>query len=296
MLATVGGNYIDPQTWARIYQSLGFEAVGAIVCPAKNDTALHFIDVGQGDAVLIQQNDAFCLIDAGTRESETDLLNYLDSVGVQSIKLLVMTHPHADHIGSMRAVLRHVKVEQVLLPDFSKSKSAPSFTLERVLEEIASQKIRAVTAQIGQSFSIGKGSLTVLRAGVPTEGFNDVSPVLRFNAPNITFLDTGDGEIAVEENAQQGGLPLDSVVFKAAHHGSNTANSPTFLRAVGPEYVVVSCGQANNFGHPNAEALDSFSAVGAQILRTDQRGNIVILGTPQGVKIHWAASEQEEAA
>lgn len=296
VLTTALGDRMEPQDWAKLYHALGFEAVGVPVRPTEGDTALHFIDVGQGDAVLIQQDGEFCLIDAGTRESETDLLNYLDSLGVQSIKLLVMTHPHADHIGSMRAVLRHVAVEQVLLPDFSKSKSAPSYTLERVLEEIAAQNVPVVTAQIGQSFPIGEGTLNVLRAGVESNGFNDISPVLRFDGRGLTFLDTGDGEKAVEENALQGGLPLGSIVFKAGHHGSNTSNLPEFLRAVRPQYVVISCGLGNSYGHPDQEALDSFSAVDAQVLRTDQLGSVVILGTPEGVEIHSARNGQEEAA
>lgn len=292
----IAGDSMSPQDWAKLYQALGFQAAGVPICPKAGDTALHFIDVGQGDAVLIQQDNEFCLIDAGTREAETDLLNYLDSLGVQSLKLLVMTHPHGDHIGSMRAVLRHLPVEQVLLPDFAKSDEEASYTLERVLDEIEEQGVPAVTARIGQTFPVGTGKLTVLRAGVETDEWNDISPVLRFDGCGLTFLDTGDGEKAVEENALQGGLNLSVIVFKAGHHGSNTSNLPEFLRAADPKYVVISCGLDNSYGHPDPEALDSFAAVGTQVLRTDQLGNVVISDTPQGVEIHSARNGRQQRA
>ena len=283
------------EVWRQLQQLLGFESTVVPVRPTAGDTALHFIDVGQGDAVLIEHNGEFCLIDAGTRECETDLLNYLDNAGVDRIKLMVMTHPHADHIGSMRAVLRHVPVEQVLLPDLAKADAAPSHTLERVLEEIAAQKLPTVTAAPGQSYAIGGGTLSVLAAGVNTRNYNDISPVLRFDGQGLSFLNTGDGEVAVEEDALAAGLDLSATVFKAGHHGSRTSNTPAFLRAVGPEYVVISCGQGNSYGHPNTEALEAYAAVNAQVYRTDQLGSVVILGTPQGVEVHTDKNRQEGA-
>ena len=281
--------------WQQLQQMLGFESTAVPVRPTEGDTALHFIDVGQGDSVLVEQNGEFCLIDAGTRDCEADLLNYLDSAGVERIKLLVMTHPHADHIGSMRAVLRHLPVEQVLLPDFSKADAAPSHTLERVLEEIAAQQIPTVTAAPGQTYAIGGGTLSVLAAGVNTKNYNDISPVLRFDGQGLSFVNTGDGELAVEEDALAAGVDLAATVFKAGHHGSRTSNTQAFLRAIGPEYVVISCGQGNSYGHPNTEALESYAAVDAKVYRTDQLGNVVILGTPQGVEVYTNKNGQEGA-
>ena len=298
ILTSLPEGWISEDVWNQIYHALGFSAPAAPVRPTGGDTAIHFIDVGQGDSVLIEQDGEYCLIDAGTRECEEDLLAYLDSLDVRSIRLMVMTHPHADHIGSMRAVLQHCDVQQVLLPDFSLINAAPSHTTERVLEEIALQQIPTMTAAPGQTYAIGSGTLSVLAAGVETSNYNDISPVLRFDGQGLSFIDTGDGEIDVEDDALRQNVNLPAIVLKAGHHGSDTSNTRRFVEAVGPEYVVISCGRGNSYGHPTQQALDSFAAVDAQVYRTDLLGSVVILGSPTGVEVYSSANglEQEAAA
>ncbi|MEG0167016.1 MAG: MBL fold metallo-hydrolase, partial [Ruthenibacterium sp.] len=113
-------------TWKKLYQKAGLSAAPHTVADSAGlATKVHFIDVGQADATLVEQDGKFALIDAGDFTSQIDLLNYLDDVGVKTIDLLIMTHPHTDHIGGMEAVLKRYRVKQVLLPDFSK---APAIT------------------------------------------------------------------------------------------------------------------------------------------------------------------------
>lgn len=289
-------------SWEAIFRGAGLEAQPLPAEGLGSDAAaVHFIDVGQGDATLLQSGGEYCLVDAGEPESEQALLGYLRGMGVTELRLLVMSHPHADHIGSMAAVLENLQVDEVLLPDLGKAPYPTTATFERVMQTILEKGIPAVTAEPGQSFALGGGALKVLQAGVETENYNDLSQVLWFEAGGLSVALSGDGEKAVEKAAlAAGGLPRVQV-FKAAHHGSNTSNTEEFLWALRPRYVVVSCGANNSYGHPHAEPLERFGAVGAQVLRTDLNGSVVLAEEGGGLRLYTArqeagADQEQEAA
>ena len=280
-------------SWESIFSRVGLEAQPL---PAEGlaaaANAVHFIDVGQGDATLLQSGGEYCLVDAGEPDSEDALLAYLRGMGVSRLKLLVMSHPHADHIGSMAAVLQEFPVDEVLLPDFDKAPYPTTATFERVMQLILDKGIPAVTAAPGQRFALGNGAVQVLDAGVETENYNDLSQVLHFEAGGLSVLLTGDGEKAVEKAALgAGGLPHVQV-FKAAHHGSNTSNTEDFLWAVRPRYVVVSCGANNSYGHPHKEPVVRFAALGAQVLRTDENGSVVLAEEENGLRLYTARTPE----
>ena len=284
-------------SWNDLYAAVGLtEPLPAGELPQSAD-AVHFIDVGQADATLLQSGGEYCLVDAGETDSEQALLSYLEQRGVTRLKLLVMSHPHSDHIGSMAAVLDAVEVEQILLPDFDKAPYPTTRLFERVMEAVEASGAQVYTAATGESFAVGGGALTVLDAGVETDNYNDLSPVLYFRAGELTVLLSGDGETPVEQAALETGTLQSAAVFKAAHHGSNTSNSEEFLRAVRPRYVVVSCGLGNSYGHPHAEPMERFAALGAQVLRTDRDGSVVIAAAGTGLQSYTAnAADEQEAA
>lgn len=281
-------------TWQDFYDRLQVNTLpqGLEQVPADGQ-AVHFIDVGQADATLLQSGQEYCLVDAGEASSEEALLAYLDGMGITRLKLLVMTHPHADHIGSMKAVLEHVQVEQVLLPDFDKAPYPTTRTFERVMDTIEEQNIPTVTAQPGQEFTIGAATLSVLANGVETDNYNNLSQVLFFSAPGLRVMLTGDGETEVEQDALAHCELPQTDVFKAAHHGSSTSNTLAFLQAIRPQYVVVSCGKDNSYGHPHEEAMQNYTMVGAQVLRTDQDGSVVIAATESGLQCYTASGGQQ---
>lgn len=277
-------------TWEDIYNALGVSAQPQGLTDLPQDAqAVHFIDVGQADATLLQSGQEYCLVDAGEAASEEALLNYLDRQGITKLKLLVMSHPHADHIGSMQAVLEHVQVEQVLLPDFDKAPYPTTRTFERVMDTIEQQNIPTVTAQAGQDFAIGEATLSVLANGVETDNYNNLSQVLFFSAPGLRVMLTGDGETEVEEDALAHCELPQVDVFKAAHHGSSTSNTLSFLQAIRPQYVVVSCGKDNSYGHPNKQALQNYAMIGAQVFRTDENGTVAIAATEDGLQCYTAS-------
>ena len=135
-------------TWEQLYALFGVsELMPQLPEQAQNAaTKIHFIDVGQGDAVLIEQDGCFALIDAGERDAAETLVAYLRAAGVDRLTLLVMTHPHTDHIGGMRAVLDAFPVDAVLLPDFTKAPMPATSTFTKLLEAVAEKRIPAETA------------------------------------------------------------------------------------------------------------------------------------------------------
>lgn len=255
---------------------------------AAGETQLHFIDVGQGDAVLIANGGEYALIDCGTEECEVQLLGYLEQMGITRIKLLVMTHPHADHIGSMDAVLEAVKVDTLLLPDLTKAEQYPTTAcFERVLTAAGQNGCAVQTAYDGAWYTVGGGTLTVLSTGIQTDNYNNISLCTRYTAGGFAFVDTGDAELPVEELLLRSGQPLSAAVFKAAHHGSGTSNSLAFLEAINPKVVVVSCGVENSYGHPHEQPMDNYISVDADIYRTDEQGSVVITHSPtNGLQVY----------
>lgn len=297
LYVSVGSGVGAAPTWQEIYTAVGLaDPLPVSDLPADAD-AVHFIDVGQADATLLQSGGEYCLVDAGDTDSEQALMNYLEQRGVTRLKLLVMSHPHADHIGSMAAVLQKIEVEQVLLPDFDKAPYPTTRLFETVMQAIEDSGAAVTTAGAGQSFPVGNGSLRVLAAGVETDNYNDLSQVLLFESGELSVLLSGDGEKPVEQAALETGAVPQADVFKAAHHGSDTSNTLDFLRAIRPQYVVISCGLGNSYGHPHAGALERFEQVGAQVLRTDQDGSVVIAATEGDLQSYTAnAAGQKEAA
>ena len=199
-VSAAGGVGAAP-TWQEIYTAVGLaDPLPAADLPENTD-AVHFIDVGQADATLLQSGGEYCLVDAGDTDSEQKLMEYLEQRGVTRLKLLVMSHPHADHIGSMTAVLEKLDVEQVLLPDFDKAPYPTTRLFEKVMEAIEASGAAVTTAAPGQSFPVGSGTLQVLAAGVETDNYNDLSQVLLFESGELSVVLSGDGEKPVEQAA-----------------------------------------------------------------------------------------------
>lgn len=282
------------------------EKTGAPVSAAQGDTGgggsasgtleVYFFDVGQGDSELIRlPGGENILIDAGTSSTEDELVGELRSLGAETLDLVVATHPHADHIGGMAAVIDAFDVRQVVMPRISESDTPTTKTYENLLQSIADKGLTITPAEPGDELlSSGGAVLTVLAPNGEDYGdLNNYSVVLRLTYGEDSFLFTGDAEEASEEEMRSLNWPLTATVLKCGHHGSETSTSPAFLDAVSPQYAVISCGVDNDYGHPDAVTLEKLEAAGAEVFRTDRQGTILASTEGSGVTMTALGKAEE---
>ncbi|NLG89893.1 MAG: MBL fold metallo-hydrolase [Clostridiaceae bacterium] len=251
---------------------------------ASADLAVHFIDVGQGDAVLIEcdEYDQWALIDAGDRfrDPVAKLRSYLESQDVDAIHLLMATHPHADHIGGMSMILEEFTV--LLVAD--SGYEATSALWRDYKELLMTTPIPVIFPRRGDVIQLGNLELEVLHPSDPVDRYaneNNASIVIRLEYGDVSFLFTGDVEALGEsemlsELGNSASELLDVDILKVAHHGSRTSSSEAFLSVVTPEVAVISVGEGNRYGLPDEEALHALAEVGAEVYRTDHHGTVVI--------------------
>lgn len=241
--------------------------------PALGESVqVHFIDVGQGDAVFIQGAQECVLIDSGPGDQEEAILNYLEEQRVETIDLCIATHPHEDHIGNMAQIINRYHVKAFAMPD----KTATTEVYRRMLLALQEEQIKPQLIRQGSEFLFSDFSIHILSPISDSyEETNDYSTVARLTVGDTAFLLTGDAEESVEKEILQSGQSVRAQVLKVGHHGSSTSTSKAFLEAVDPEYGVISCSKDNSYGHPNKETLMKLAAQNVEVLRTDEVGDIV---------------------
>jgi competence protein ComEC len=258
---------------------------------ADGGLEIVFIDVGQGDAVAIRTPAGrWVLVDAGERDvgwdaGERRVLPYLRARGADRIEALVLTHPHADHVGGAAAVMRGMRVERVIEPGMPLGSSVYLETLraaeERGVEWAAARQDRSLQID-GVELLFLWPAVDVLDA--PADP-NDISAVIRVRYAGFSALLTGDAPAWVEERlVARYGAALRADVLKAGHHGSRTSSSGAFLDAVEPALVVVSAGVRNDYGHPHREVLRRLHGRGIGVARTDQDGTVRVAVEPGGLQ------------
>ena len=261
------------KTWQDVYITTGMRE--DVNTSAASDFEVHTIDVGQGDATLIRQGESFALIDAGIPENSMVLTDYLKKAGVEKLDCVVMTHPHADHIGGMVDIINNFEISLMIMPDYNLEPAPTTKVFENVLKALtAKEGIAIETATIGREIPIGTGMITVVGIGVQGEGLNNISVSTRFTQGDVSYLNTGDLETVGEKALMAGVQPIQSDIYKGGHHGSNTSSSKGFMDIVKPDYVAVSCGEDNDYGHPHKKIVSRYDDMGAKTLRTDERGTI----------------------
>lgn len=239
----------------------------------KNSLAVHYIDVGQGDSILISQDDHYMLIDAGENDQGTVVLKYLKDHGISSLDYIVGTHPHSDHIGGLDDVIANMDVENVILPKVIHDTK----TYKDVLTAVSDKNLKITPPVPGDVFNLGSASIIILAPNKSKyDEINDYSVVLKVTYGNNSFLFTGDAEKTSEsEMLKLHGFDLKSDVLKVGHHGSTTSSTKDFLYAVNPKYAVIQVGEYNDYSHPNQEILDRLN--GKAIYRNDLLGTILAI-------------------
>ncbi len=274
-------------TWQRIFEALGQEEEVALTLP-EGVSAVHVIDIGQGDAVLLQQGGAFALIDTGEAEMSNVLIAYLKSQGVETLEYLIVTHMHSDHMGGAGSVLANFNVKKVLLPNGALSPKPEYYGCAALLNTIKKGGYDNETPAIGAVYPLGVGTIEIVSAGIASDGQNNASLAVYYMVTSedvFSYLATADGEKPYEKDLLQNGYMRRALIFKAGHHGSYTSNGSALLEAAMPAYVAISCGANNAYGYPHTTPLANFEAVGAEVLRTDLNGTIVFLLGENGIEV-----------
>jgi competence protein ComEC len=255
---------------------------------APNEIRVHYIDVGQGDAVLIQSAQNAVLIDGGDAKAQQALLDYLRLAEVKDIDYVIATHPHADHIGGLPKVIRQFGVRGVIMPDVVHT----SGTFDKLLAAIEKKGLRITVPKVGDAFAAGIIKFTVLSPGKKFKDLNNMSIVVRVTHGETAFLFTGDAEDKSENEMLKTRQPLRADVLKVGHHGSRTSTTENFLDAVRPSAAIVSCGHDNSYNHPNKETVMKLSKPERKIVlfRTDRDGSVVI--TTDGRKVTLPAKKK----
>lgn len=237
---------------------------------------LHFIDVGQGDAVLIQTPDQRAvLVDAGPNKAHVAQL--LTRQGIKTLTLAVATHPHADHIGGMDEVLEKLTVENYM----DNGTPHTTQTYQNVLTALEQSSARRLKAG-PRRLRLGKLTLRVLPLPQNADNLNNRSIVLLGSYGEFDFLLPGDAETEQIHHVLEH-IDLPSVeVLKASHHGSRNGLTPAWLQTLSPRVVVIPVGADNRYGHPHQSALRYYRATAEQVLRNDHHGNIRIRGFEDG--------------
>lgn len=245
---------------------------------------VRYFDMGQGNASLVESAGAYMLIDTGNYEDVQKLKELLTAAGVTKLDYMVATHPHADHIGSLATVIREYEIENLFMPDVE----ADTKTF-RVAVEAAEQKSLSMThPEVGSVYPLGDVSFQILApVGTDYKEINDYSIALRLSCGTTDFLWTGDAEEISEREMLNEDMVLEAEVYHAGHHGSNSSSSGEFLQAIDPDYVVISCGQDNDYGYPHEEVMERIKKMEAEVFVTSRTGHLKV--TCQNDELVWAA-------
>lgn len=268
--------------WSDISAALG---VTNPPVTAEGELEIHFIDVDNADCIFVRQQDKTMLIDAGESHTYDRVESYLEDYGVTHLDLVIATHPHADHIGGMPAVLEHFSVGEFVMSFMPEDATPTTKTYIHMLELLDEKEIPVHEAQVGDVYELGIARLQILGPIEETDEKNDMSVVTRLTFGDRAFLFTGDAESGVEKQLVNSGYDLSADVLKLGHHGSKTSSSSLFLKTVSPQCVVATCGADNDYGHPHREVLQRLDSMGITLYRADISGNIVITSDGETFKV-----------
>ena len=254
----------------------------------SGELQIHYKDVGQGDATLIQCDGMNMLIDAGENDKGMQVRVYLEKQGVKKLDYVIGTHPDSDHIGGLDVVIYNFDCGTILMPDYEKDTK----TYDDVIQTIKNKHYKITEPIVGTTYELGQAEFTIIAPNRDYDDANDASIGLVLTYGEQSFLFTGDAEEAAEADIVKNGIDIQAKVYTAGHHGSRTSSSEELLELVKPEIVVISCGEDNSYGHPHADILNYCRTNKIPVYRTDMQGTIVV--KTDGKRLTWNMSPYEE--
>ncbi len=248
------------------------------------DAEVDFIDVGQGDSTLVCSDGKYMLIDTGDRDVENTLINHLKERGVKKLDYLVLTHPHADHIGEAAEIVEGFNIGKIIMPRVPDDLTPTSSVYEDLLDAAANKGLK-IRAARNESFELGEISVQTYAAEGAYSNLNDYSVVLRLTHGENSFLITGDCEKQEESELLERGCDVSADVLKVGHHGSDTSSTSQWLKEVGAQYAVISCGADNKYGHPDEETYSRICKYVKNVYVTAEDGSLAFESDGKGLTV-----------
>ena len=234
---------------------------------------VKFIDVGQGDSILIHSNGYSALIDTGPVESSVELSRSLRESNIETVDVLILSHLHLAHSGGVPQIFEDFYVENIILPELS-SFSDGIYSAELAINEVTRSKGKVYKASEGMNFKLGDFDITVVVVYPNFVNENNQSVIIKAEIDGKIFLFTGDAEKETENKLVAKNKDINCDVLKVAHHGSNTSTTKDFLEKCSPDFGVISVGKDNTYNHPHRSTLEQLKKANVKIYRTDKQGDI----------------------
>lgn len=260
------------------------QATGNTGIAQAGTLTVTWLDVGQGDAAVIQCGGQSMLIDGGKPEKSSYIYAWLQQHGLSYLDVIVATHVDADHIGGLSGALNYASVGTAYCPETT----GTTETFQSFVKYLAQRGKQITVPTADETFALGGAQIQILGPLHRAEDSNDNSIVLKVSFGATSFLFTGDAERAEEQDLLNSGVNLQSTVLKVGHHGSDTSTSYPFLRAVAPQYAVISVGAGNSYGHPTEAVLSRLRDAGVTTFRTDMQGEITAVSDGQTINFSTA--------
>lgn len=280
---TIAQSQLLPETMSRISLSTNKKEIKSSKGKGKDsisnvyEAQLHFINTGNSDSILIRQGGEAALIDGGDNDDEKTVVNYLKDIGVKKLKYVVATHPDADHIGGLDAVINSIPVETV----YVSNGDANTKTYSDFINAMSNKNLYPSVPLLGAKFYLGTSEFKVLSAANLND-VNDNSIVLEYTNGNDKILLMGDAGTDIERIIDTKEVDL----IKIGHHGSNTSSDMNFIKKINPKYAVITVGKNNRYGHPNKETMQTLKKENIEVHRNDECGNILFKSTGNGLVIN----------